>query len=124
MKAENIIQHSHPRSTYWGGSTPQWFQVDLGKNVRLLPSNDAGLKYRLIPSHYTLRHGYAVIMSSTYTLGSINRIVFFRIGNLRPAKTVKTGLCCTQEVDLPSERASIQQPFRLVSKNTKLFNSS
>jgi hypothetical protein len=34
------------QSTYWGGSSPQWFQIDLGP------------EYRFFCEAYTLRHGY------------------------------------------------------------------
>jgi len=46
MRKEDIIARTVTQSTYWGGSCPQWFQIDLGP------------EYRLLCDAYTLRHGY------------------------------------------------------------------
>lgn len=46
MKKSDVIDRKANQSTYWGGSTPQWFKIDLGS------------EHRLLAEHYTLRHGY------------------------------------------------------------------
>jgi ubiquitin-protein ligase len=47
MKKHNVIARQSVESTFWGGSAPLWFTVDLG------------LFYRFSPSYYTLRHGHS-----------------------------------------------------------------
>lgn len=46
MKVWDIIGRKGTSATYWGGSTPQWFLIDLGPDQQLMPTV------------YTLRHGY------------------------------------------------------------------
>jgi len=47
MVKDNIIDHFKATSTYWGGSCPQWFSVDLGE------------KNLVKCTAYTLRHGFS-----------------------------------------------------------------
>lgn len=44
MLMENIVGRSDV-STFWGGSVPQWFSLDLGR-------------YEIFATHYTIKHGY------------------------------------------------------------------
>eukprot|EP01122_Echinamoeba_exundans_P011561 TRINITY_DN4631_c0_g1_i1.p1 TRINITY_DN4631_c0_g1~~TRINITY_DN4631_c0_g1_i1.p1 ORF type:complete len:2986 (-),score=498.77 TRINITY_DN4631_c0_g1_i1:15-8972(-) len=44
MLSENIIGRNDV-STFWGGSVPQWFSLDLGR-------------YEIYVTHYTMKHGY------------------------------------------------------------------
>jgi hypothetical protein len=44
MLSENIVGRADV-STFWGGSVPQWFSLDLGR-------------YEIYVTHYTMKHGY------------------------------------------------------------------
>lgn len=47
MKKSNIVARHTVEPTFWGGSAPLWFSIDLGAY------------YRFSPNYYTLRHGHS-----------------------------------------------------------------
>jgi len=46
MRKDNVLSQTNGVVTYWGGSTPIWFSIDLGPNRRLCCN------------YFSLRHGY------------------------------------------------------------------